>query len=47
MNVLSSMCASRNARDGGVRLMSRSSKAIPRPARKLLAFRQVVQVGLQ
>ena len=41
-----SMCCSRNARDGGALLMSRSSTLTPRSARKLLAFLQVVQVGL-
>jgi len=40
-----SMCSSRKARDGGVLLMSRSSMAMPRSARRLLAFLQVVQVG--
>jgi len=40
-------CRSRNSRVGGVLLMSRSSIVIPRSARKLLAFLQVVQVGLQ
>jgi len=41
-----SMCSSRKARVGGCLLMSRSSMATPRSARRLLAFLQVVQVGL-
>ena len=41
-----SMCASRKARDGGALLMSRSSTSTPCSARKLLAFLQVLQVGL-
>jgi hypothetical protein len=40
-------CVSRNARVGGSFVMSRSTTSIPRSARKLLAFLQVVQVGLQ
>src|SRR5688572_31779227 len=43
----SAMCRSRKARSGGCLLMSRSSTAIPRCSRKLLALRQVVQVGFQ
>jgi hypothetical protein len=42
-----SMCFSRKARSGGSLLMSRSSTAIPCSSRKLLALRQVVQVGFQ
>jgi len=42
-----SMCASRNARSGGVLSMSFSSIAMPASARNLLAFWHVVQVGLQ
>jgi hypothetical protein len=41
-----SMCCSRNARVGGALLMSRSSTSTPSSARKLLAFLQVVQVGV-
>ncbi len=41
-----SMCCSRKARVGGALLMSRSSTSTPSSARKLLAFLQVVQVGL-
>jgi len=43
---VASTCCSRNARLGGALLMSRSSMSTPRSARKLLAFLQVVQVGL-
>jgi hypothetical protein len=46
-NPVASTCCSRKARDGGVLLMSRSSTSTPRSARKLLAFRHVVQVGFQ
>jgi hypothetical protein len=42
-----SMCFSRNARDGGSWLMSRSSMSILFCSRKLLALRHVVQVGFQ
>jgi hypothetical protein len=42
-----SIWRSRNARSGGFRLMSRSSTSIPCSSRKLLALRQVVQVGFQ
>jgi hypothetical protein len=42
-----STCRSRNARSGGFRLMSRSSTSILCCSRKLLALRQVVQVGFQ
>ena len=42
-----SMCFSRNARSGGFLLMSRSSTSIFCCSRKLLAFRQVVHVGLR
>jgi hypothetical protein len=42
-----SMCFSRNSRAGGSRLMSRSSTSIFCWSRKLLALRQVVQVGFQ
>jgi hypothetical protein len=42
-----STCCSRNARDGGCLLMSRSSTAMPRSARRPLAFRHVVHVGFQ
>jgi hypothetical protein len=41
-----SMCFSRNARLGGVLLMSICSTAILCSSRKLLAFLHVVQVGL-
>lgn len=40
-----SMCFSRNARGGGVLLMSIGSTSICFASRKLLAFLQVVQVG--
>jgi hypothetical protein len=43
----SSMCVSRKARSGGSLLMSRSTTSMPCSARKLLALRQVVQVGFQ
>ena len=43
---VSSTCFSRNARDGGVLLMSICSTSIRSSSRKLLAFLQVVQVGL-
>jgi hypothetical protein len=43
----SSMCFWRKARSGGVLLMSRSSTSIFCCSRKLLALRQVVQVGFQ
>lgn len=46
-NRASSMCRSRKARSGGVRVRSRSSMSIPSSSRKLLALRQVVQVGFQ
>jgi hypothetical protein len=46
-NRFSSMCRSRNARSGGVRLISRSSTSILCCSRKLLALRQVVHVGFQ
>jgi hypothetical protein len=42
-----STCVSRKSLDGGFLLMSRSSTSIPSCSRKLLAFRQVVQVGFQ
>jgi hypothetical protein len=45
-NRAASMCASRNAREGGVLLMSMDSTSMPCSSRKLLAFLQVVQVGL-
>jgi len=41
-----SMCFSRNSREGGVLLMSICSTSIFFASRKLLAFLQVVQVGL-
>jgi len=41
-----SMCFSRKARSGGVLLMSICSTSICCSSRKLLAFLQVVQVGL-
>ena len=41
-----SMCCSRNARVGGCLLMSICSTSIFRSSRKLLAFLQVVHVGL-
>jgi len=41
-----SMCCSRNARDGGSLLMSIWLTSTPASSRKLLAFLQVVQVGL-
>jgi hypothetical protein len=41
-----SMCFSRKARSGGVLLMSICSTSTPCVSRKLLAFLQVVQVGL-
>jgi hypothetical protein len=44
-NLVASMCSSRKARSGGVRLMSISSTSILRASRKLLAFLHVVQVG--
>jgi hypothetical protein len=44
---VSSMCFSRNARSGGVLMMSRSSTSMLRCSRKLLALRHVVQVGFQ
>jgi hypothetical protein len=40
-----SMCFSRNARVGGVLLMSMGSTSSPCLSRKLLALMQVVQVG--
>jgi hypothetical protein len=46
-NRSASMCFSRNARDGGSWLMSRSSTATFCCSRKLLALRHVVQVGFQ
>jgi hypothetical protein len=42
-----SMCRSRNSRSGGSLLMSCSATSIPFFSRKLLALRQVVQVGFQ
>jgi len=44
-NRAASMCFSRKARSGGVRLMSIASTAMPCSSRKLLAFLQVVHVG--
>jgi hypothetical protein len=41
------MCCSRNARDGGSLLMSTSCTSTRAVSRKLLAFLQVVQVGLE
>ena len=41
-----SMCFSRNGRSGGVLLMSICSTSMWCASRKLLAFLQVVQVGL-
>jgi hypothetical protein len=41
-----SMCRSRNSRVGGSLLMSISRTSMPSASRKLLAFLQVVQVGL-
>jgi hypothetical protein len=41
-----SMCCSRNSRDGGSLLMSIWWTSTPAVSRKLLAFLQVVQVGL-
>jgi hypothetical protein len=41
-----SMCFSRNSRDGGSLLMSTSWTSTPAVSRKLLAFLQVVHVGL-
>jgi hypothetical protein len=41
-----SMCFSRKARSGGFLLMSISETSSPCSSRKLLAFLQVVQVGL-
>jgi hypothetical protein len=46
-NRSASMCFSRKARSGGSRVMSRSSTSTLRCSRKLLALRQVVQVGFQ
>jgi len=40
------MCFSRKARSGGFLLMSISETSSPCSSRKLLAFLQVVQVGL-
>jgi hypothetical protein len=40
------MCLSRNSRDGGSLLMSICSTSTPAVSRKLLAFLQVVHVGL-
>jgi hypothetical protein len=41
-----STCFSRNSREGGSLLMSICSTPMPAVSRKLLAFLQVVQVGL-
>ncbi|MCU1386148.1 MAG: hypothetical protein JWL71_4845 [Acidobacteria bacterium] len=45
-NRSASMCRSRNSRDGGVVLMSICVTSMPAVSRKLLAFLQVVHVGL-
>jgi hypothetical protein len=44
-NRFASTWRSRNSRVGGSLLMSRASSSIPCVSRKLLALRQVVQVG--
>src|SRR5206468_9100383 len=46
-NRSASTCCSRNSRDGGSLLMSRSCTCTPACSRKLLAFLHVVQVGFQ